>query len=89
MPEHDRPGGRPVSRVLRGLPAPASATADVPAGLRDDREPPPELLPGVCRDRPARGAAGYERRDPGTRVLGIWSIAYRITQRLTRLKIWP
>jgi len=75
--------------VLRGLPAAPSAAADVPAGLRGDREPPPELLPGVCRDRAARGASDDERRDPRTRVLGIWSIAYRITQRLVRLKIWP
>jgi len=71
------------------------------AAAGDDAETPPEpLLPGGVRGPGAAGgqpvpavrpdrAAGDDRRDADTRVAGIWSMAYRITQRLVKLKIWP
>lgn len=75
-----------MSRLLRGLPARAcDAPGDLPLpGVCAGREPGGVCVPVVCPTGP-----GAERRNPHTRVPGVWSIAYRITERLLRLKIWP
>lgn len=95
--------GRPVSGVRRagvsadgpraGESLASAARPGALSGLRGSRDTGGKPLHALSRARPGPHGtgdpSGDERRNLATRVPGRWSLAYRITQRLLTLGIWP